>query len=156
MRPAIFPRGALTEPDPDAPDGRTRIVYQRCAPGTGNVPGVPGRRLQRRAYHIPADPRTPMQLALRARFAAATAAWQALDPYDRQDWRDRASSRGPTGYMLFVSAYCRAHPVDLDGPLFHPAALVPAAQLAPVASPALPGTTAPAFWSLTAAALAPP
>jgi hypothetical protein len=154
MRPAILPRGLLTELDPGAPGGTVRVVYQRTARGLGNVPNVPGRILQRRAYVIPADPRTPMQRLVRARLAAATAAWQALAEPARAEWRSRALTRGPTGYMLFVRDYCQTHPIDPAHPWFTPANLLAGPTLAPSRAPALPGTLSAALWSLDPAALA--
>ena len=35
------------------------------------------------AYNVPTDPQSPAQLSCRALFAAAVAAWKALDPQDR-------------------------------------------------------------------------
>jgi hypothetical protein len=156
MRPALLPRGVLTELDPQQPGGTVRVVYQRTARGLGNVPNVPGRVLQRRAYVIPADPRTPIQRALRARLAAATAAWKTLPELDRTAWRALALSRGPTGFMLYVRDYCAAHPINPDSPLLHPACLLAGPGLAPAPSPALPGLTAPPAWTLDPAALAAP
>jgi hypothetical protein len=154
MRPAIIPRGLLTELDPDAPGGIVRVVYQRTGRGLGNVPGVPGRVLQRRAHVIPADPRTPLQLLLRARIRAATAAWQELTEPERDDWRALARSRGPTGYMLFVAAYCADHPIDPAHPLLHRAVLLAGPTLTPAASPGFPGLAGPVVWNLDPAALA--
>lgn len=156
MRHAILPRGLLTELDPGAPGGAVRVVYQRTARGLGNVPNVPGRILQRRAYVIPADPRSPIQRLLRARLAAATAAWQDLTELDRAPWRARAASRGPTGFMLFVRDYCTTHPIDPNNPVLHPATLLAGPTLTPTRCPGLPGSATVALWSLDPAALAHP
>jgi len=156
MRPAIIPRGLLTELDPDAPGGVVRVVYQRTGRGLGNVAGVPGRVLQRRAYVIPADPRTPLQRLLRQRIADACSAWQDLTEPEREEWRALARSRGPTGYMLFVRDYCAAHPIDPDNPLLHVAVLIDGRQITPAASPGFPGLAGPTVWNFNPAALAAP
>lgn len=107
MTPNLLITGTLQEPDPDHPGQTVRVVYQRVAPGLGNIADHPAGALQRRAHVIPYDPKTPAQVARRQRFAAAVAAWRALDPENRSDWTAAARSRNITPFNAFVSAYMK-------------------------------------------------
>lgn len=94
--------------DPEQPDRPPGCyVYQRTAPGKGNIPTDPARALQLRAWVIPYDPRTPAQLAQRATMRAAVTAWQALPPPAREQWRDAGKNRGIPAYNAFLSAYMK-------------------------------------------------
>lgn len=81
-------------------DGR---VYQRTAPGHGNVAGDPLRILQNRAY-VPHNPsHTPAQQARRALFAAGVTAWHTTDAGTKERYRWAAGARGLTGFNLWMS-----------------------------------------------------
>lgn len=108
--------GTLRLTEPGTPDPPQRVVQQRVRAGLGNLDGVRARNIQRRAHVIPYDPRTPIQLALRARIADAVAAWQALDPAARAPWAARGAPRHITGYMAYVSAWCADHPIAPPAP----------------------------------------
>jgi hypothetical protein len=55
-----------------------------------------------RYWRDPFDPQTPAQLAQRAAFTAAAAAWEALDPSQKLWWISRASTRHMTGKNLYM------------------------------------------------------
>jgi len=78
-------------------------VYQRVRAGLGNVPGDPTRSLQNRAYVIPTPCATPAQLARRARFATAVAAWHTLAPEEKAAYNTRAARSGRAGFNLYIS-----------------------------------------------------
>lgn len=103
------PRGKLNFCPVSPPRPCGAYVYQLTGYGKGNVPGDPHRRLQLRAYVIPIDPKTPAQLARRATFAAAVAAWHGLSPAQKASYARRGKSRNLPGYNLFISAYLRSH-----------------------------------------------
>ena len=108
----LFITGSLFEPHPTDPGARVRVVYQRVGKKYGNINTPGGKAQQRRRHVIPYDPRKPYQLALRARFRDATAAWHAADESTRQDYRDRAAHLPHTGFNQFVSDWTRAHPLN--------------------------------------------
>lgn len=83
-------------------------VFQRVRPGLGNVAGDPTHSLQNRAYVPHNTSHTPAQLACRARFAAAVAAWHALSTEQQSSYTERAKSRAIAGFNLFVSEYLRS------------------------------------------------
>lgn len=94
--------------DPDGPDrGPGHYVYQRTRPGWGNIPEDKSGRLQLRRWVMPADPRTPAQLAQRARMTAGVAEWHALTPEARAAWKATGKARGIPAYNAFLSAYMR-------------------------------------------------
>jgi hypothetical protein len=88
------------------------MVYQRVRKGLGNIPTVGKWDLQLREAGSPIDRRSVYQLRLRARLAAATAAYKALDPAEREAWRLKAEGQRKTGYNLFIRAFCEAHPAS--------------------------------------------
>lgn len=101
--------------DPQAPP--VRMVMQRTGAGFGNVEGIPGATLQLRAHVVPYDPKTPAQLARRALFADAQAAWYALDPAERATWTADAAPLSLTGRQLFTRSYMAAHASPAPAPL---------------------------------------
>jgi len=60
-----------------------------------------------RTWVVPANPRTELQQAGRARFAGAVRRWRALDDINRVEWKERAAKAGRTGYNLFISEQMR-------------------------------------------------
>lgn len=91
----------FTNAAPGRPAGA--YVYQRTAPGKGNVPADQTNTLQLRRYVIPTDPRTPAQIARRAAFANAVAAWQATTPENRALWRIQGKARNLSGFNAYLS-----------------------------------------------------
>lgn len=96
-------RGTITECTPADPPACTKVVYQKVAPGKGNLPGTGDYAYQRRRHVIPADPRTPAQVARRATFAAAVTEWQAMTDDQRRAWRAAAAGLAISGYNLYIS-----------------------------------------------------
>lgn len=83
-------------------------VIQRVRPGLGNIENGGAWDLQDRARVAPTVPPSPAQLARRARFAAAVAAWHALTPAERAAYNERASKRAIAGFNLYLSETMRA------------------------------------------------
>lgn len=105
-RLAILPLGTVTmRREGDA--ARQKWVYQRVLKGCGNIPTRHPRDMQLRRHVIPDDPQTTAQLARRAVFAAAVAAWHALTPAERQAWAEQGKPRALPGYNWFISHYLR-------------------------------------------------
>jgi len=65
-----------------------KYTLQRVKPGLGNVEGSADRSIQLRAHVIPADPRTPAQIACREKFAAAMAEYSAMTAEQKQYWKE--------------------------------------------------------------------
>lgn len=107
LPPALALSGKLTFTPTDPPRPLATYVIQRVAPGRGNVPEVRRRNIQLRRHVIPADPRSPMQLARRARMRAAVAEWQAMSQDARSTWNKRAARKARAGFQLFISARLR-------------------------------------------------
>lgn len=104
----------VPQPDPAAPP--VRMVMQRTGEGFGNVEGIPGQKLQLRAHVIPHDPKTPAQLARRALFAAAQAAWYALTLPERATWTADADAYALTGRQYFTRRYMASHAAPATPP----------------------------------------
>lgn len=100
--PCLSLHGILWVPDPANPGQYIKKVAQRTAKGRGNAPGFADRAQQIRAHVIPADPKTPAQLARRAAFAAAMAGWSALTPAQKQTYNDRANALKISGVNLYM------------------------------------------------------
>lgn len=83
------------------------LVYQRTAPGLGNVAGDPTRTLQVHAYVPHNTSHSPAQLACRARFRNQMAAWHALSDEQRADFNRAASSSAISGMNFFLSIRLR-------------------------------------------------
>lgn len=78
--------GTLKMTPPGTVEPPRKMVFQRVRPGLGNLPEFPGLALQLREHVIPADPRTPAQVARRNLMAAAVARWRARTPADVTAW----------------------------------------------------------------------
>lgn len=102
-------KGTLTFEPSDPPRPLAKYVIQKTAAGCGNVAGDPAARLQVRAHVIPTDPQTAPQLARRATFAAAVAAWQALSSAEKQAAKIAADKSGLPAYQWFIGRYLRDH-----------------------------------------------
>ena len=77
--------------DPALPFGK--YVFQRVAPGKGNLPDRKALDLQLRRHVIPIDPMTPAQIARRDLFRAAVARWRAPMGDDLDRWELIAQKR---------------------------------------------------------------
>jgi len=82
-------------------------VYQRTAPGQGNVLSDPSRTLQNRAYVPHTTSNTPAQQVRRNSFKAAALSWKTQTPEVQADYNTRANARGLTGYNLWISTQMR-------------------------------------------------
>ncbi|HEY6022156.1 MAG TPA: hypothetical protein VIY48_20495 [Candidatus Paceibacterota bacterium] len=82
-------------------------VYQRTAPGHGNVPDDPTRTLQVRAYVAHNYSHSPAQLACRAKFRNAMAVYATLSDAQKKDLQDYANRSGISGMNLFMSIEMR-------------------------------------------------
>ena len=87
--------------------GRRDIFRKRH--GNGYAGSVAGRVYQDRyRYFVDASIMHPNGDASRAKFAAAMAAWKALDLSEKQDYNHRAAQRGGlTGSNLYVKKYMK-------------------------------------------------
>jgi hypothetical protein len=83
-------------------------VFQRVAPGLGNIQGDASRTLQNRAYVKPTDRHTPAQLAQRMKMRDAVASWHTIDPDLKATYRARAKPLNMTGFNLYISTYLRS------------------------------------------------
>ena len=61
---------------------RGNVVYQRARYGQISYP-----------YHVPANPRTPAQRAIRGVFGAVSARWRTLTEAQRRLWCDAGKTR---------------------------------------------------------------
>jgi hypothetical protein len=86
-----------------------QVVYQRVKKGRGNIPTSGPQDLQLRAHVPQTDARTPAQLQVRARLAAATAAYQVLPADQRAALQKQTQGKHQTGFNLFVQQFCRNH-----------------------------------------------
>jgi hypothetical protein len=105
--PNLDIRGILTECTATTPQTCETVVYQATAPGLGNISNGGRFDRQRRRWVIPHDPRTPAQLARRARFASGVAAWQAMDTTARQAWHWLGEQRRISSFNAFLSNHLR-------------------------------------------------
>jgi hypothetical protein len=108
--PAILVRGSINEPAETSPPTTARIVYQRTAPGKGNLRRTGAYDYQRRAWVKPHDPMTAPQLARRSLMVEAVRAWQLASVEERAAAIPEAKARRITTYMAFVGQYIRSHP----------------------------------------------
>lgn len=100
-------RGVLTVQDQA---GRpVKIVIKLAKKGYGNGRIVGDRQYQVCRYVATInDRKSPAQLARRARFQAAVAAWQALPADERQRQHEAAKAEGRTGWNRFISQWLAA------------------------------------------------
>lgn len=95
-------------PGPTPADPPIKKVIQRVQPGLGNVNGFQDRSLQLRTHVIPADPRSPAQLACRAKFAAAMAEWKNMGAAERKYWIDLGNKSAISGMNAYTRYKLRA------------------------------------------------
>lgn len=103
-------RRSVTVPDPAAPGGSRRVVFQLTGYGLGNIPGDPRRRLQIRAHVIPYDPHTLAQQSRRLHMANANVAWHALTTEEQQAYEPEAKKKRLTAHNIFVRAWLLTPP----------------------------------------------
>ena len=85
MKNLLITKTLTFKPDnPLLPHGK--YVFQRVAPGKGNLPDRPALDLQLRRHVIPLDPMTPAQIARRDLFRAAVARWRSPIGDDMDRW----------------------------------------------------------------------
>lgn len=82
-------------------------VYQHVRAGLGNVEGDKSRTLQNRAYVPHNGSHSSAQLARRALFRAAVAAWHTLTTDQQKQWHYDAQHHRITGFNLFISHQLR-------------------------------------------------
>lgn len=87
-------------------------VYQRAKKGRGNIPTHGPYDLQLRAHVPQTDARTPAQLRVRARIAAATRAYKMLSATEREALRKQTKNQRQTAFNLFVHEFCASHPLS--------------------------------------------
>lgn len=112
--------GKTHEPDPDNPGESIHWVYQRVKKGLGQRYYSSRHDIQRRRWVQTPDPKTPAKLALQARIRDAVAAWQALTPFEKEQWRKPGQPRRLPAYNAFISAWCKTHPIDIPSLLPKP------------------------------------
>lgn len=113
---SLLPLGTLYEV-PITGGPRQRMVYQRVLPPQANAGMVGQYGLQLRRHVIPADPRSPAQVARREQFANAVAAWQQLSPAEKVVWQRAARNKQMSGYNHFLGSWLRGQhpPSEWDG-----------------------------------------
>ncbi len=100
-------RGTVTECPPVAPLVCEKVVYQKVRAGLGNISNGGRYDRQRRAWVKPHDPMTPAQLARRAKFAAAVAAWHALTQTERDQYKSQAKNKSISAFNAYISVFMR-------------------------------------------------
>ncbi|MEI8209414.1 MAG: hypothetical protein WCG16_09430 [Methylococcales bacterium] len=88
------------------------MVYQRVRKGLGNLDDQGKMGLQLRVEPPRTDKKSLSQLRCRARLTAATAAWKTLDTEQKFIFSENAVGKNITGYNLFISGYCKQHPLS--------------------------------------------
>jgi len=101
----------MLKPTPDAKEAQP-YVYQRTRPGRGHFKAPDGKEYALRKHTVRTDNPSPEQLQGRARIAAANVAWKALDQTAKTTCGLRARKLHMSGYNLFVSEFCREHPLS--------------------------------------------
>ncbi|MGV7931174.1 MAG: hypothetical protein AB2L13_20105 [Spirochaetota bacterium] len=70
-----------------------------------------------RRYVVPRDPKTESQLARRAAFGEAVAAWRSLSGGEKDAWRARGRARHRSGYNAFMAAFLRGDLAESVSPV---------------------------------------
>ncbi|MDO9537258.1 MAG: hypothetical protein Q7J68_02950 [Thermoplasmata archaeon] len=60
-----------------------------------------------RKWVKPKDPKTPLQMQQREKYARANEIWKEMSPDEKQIYREHAKGLGMSGYNLFVSEFTR-------------------------------------------------
>jgi hypothetical protein len=70
--------------------------------------------LQRRRMHVPADPRTHLQLLCRSRFAAAVRSWWTLTDLEQRAYNRKGNAQRPAieGLNLWIRGFIASHALD--------------------------------------------
>lgn len=101
---ALAIRGTIWTAPCDPPRPYGRYVYQRTAPGWGNVTADPTHRTQVRVWRPTPNPNTIPQQLVRARLRAAVSAWRAMSPAEHETWRVAGQRDGRPGYHQYMHA----------------------------------------------------
>jgi len=102
-------RGVLTVRDQKSQP--VKIVIKLAGKGYGNGRIVGDRQYQICRYVATINDRKSLaQLARRARFQAAVAAWRVLPKEERQRQHEAAKAEGHTGWNRFIADYLRQTP----------------------------------------------
>ena len=81
-------------------------VFQGCPPEFSNCRDINRPNLMIRRLVIPHDRKTPEQIAHRELFKRAVAAWKALTPAEKAEYKKRAKEEKViTGYNLFMREF---------------------------------------------------
>lgn len=109
---ALMITKTLTFQPEDPPRPLGKYVFQRVAPGRGNVTTRTRRDLQIRVHVIPFDPMTPAQIARRDLFRAAVARWRAPVGDDMARWKRIALNRSIPVFNAALSDILRNYHLD--------------------------------------------
>ena len=97
-------RGAIRlPPDADHPNGR-RVIIQGATPGNATHTDSTGAPILVYDEVPHPDARTARQLAQREKLRRANAAWHAMTPEEREQYRPAATARRITLYNAALSA----------------------------------------------------
>ena len=106
---SIFPTKTISMAPANPPRPAGKYVFQRVAPGLGNVVGTPGRVLQLRSHVIPFDPKTLPQIFHRMHFVNAVAAWHAATQEEKAVAIPTAEQKNITLFNAYISDWMRAN-----------------------------------------------
>lgn len=101
----------LTPTNPPRPAGR--YVFQRVAPGLGNVAGAPNDALQLRRHVVPLDPKTLTQRARRAVMRWAVYKYRQASAAVRAAAQPHADRKKITLFNGWISSWSENHPLRL-------------------------------------------
>lgn len=100
-------RGTITETITDPTPTVEKVVYQKVRPGLGNISNGGKYDRQRRKWVKPTDAKSAAQLARRAKFAAAVAAWHALTQTERDQYKSQAKNKSISAFNAYISVFMR-------------------------------------------------
>jgi hypothetical protein len=106
---AIELRGTVTIYTDDERTQTATVVYQRVAPGCGNIRGDGSYNRQRRAHVSTPNPNTTKQQQQRALMAHAVATYRELTPEQKAAYEPAAKRAGYTRYNAYVAEYLITH-----------------------------------------------
>lgn len=105
---ALTITGTLTEPDPTTPGSTVRVVYQRTAPGCGNIAAGGAYDRQRRLWVKPADPLTAAQYRRRQVMKAAALYYATMPALFAARIAQLRDTRRITTQQAFAAAFAEA------------------------------------------------
>jgi hypothetical protein len=109
MKPNTFKKitGILFCTPPVGGKPEAKYVFQKTRAGHGNMPGDKTQSMQCRLWVKGTTTYTAEQKKNRGRFALGVAAWHALQPAEKQQWRTNANKTRLNGFQLFMRVWCR-------------------------------------------------